>query len=290
MSITDPPHPQLPNHTVTAIVVSHDGSRWLGETLEALLRQTRPVDRVVGVDNGSRDGSAALLTDALGSRAVLTLPRSTGFGEAVAEVLDRLGPGGGREWIWLLHDDCAPDVHALRLLLEAADEDPKAAVLGPKLRDWLDRRLLLEVGVTVDRTGRRDTGLEAREFDQGQYDGTRDVLSVSTAGMLIRRDVWEEVGGLDPALPLFRDDLDLCWRVRTAAASPPAETIPAAWTAATPSSSSWRTCPCARCCGRWCATRSGRSPARCCSSWPSSPPTRWTSSSRSARCSATPSG
>ncbi|WP_440067473.1 glycosyltransferase [Streptosporangium sp. OZ121] len=216
MSITDPPHPPRPQHTVTAIVVSHDGSRWLGETLEALLRQTRPVDRVVGVDNGSRDGSAALLTGALGSRAVLTLPRSTGFGEAVAEVLDRLGPGGGREWIWLLHDDCAPDVHALRLLLEAADEDPKAAVLGPKLRDWLDRRLLLEVGVTVDRTGRRDTGLEAREFDQGQYDGTRDVLSVSTAGMLIRRDVWEEVGGLDPALPLFRDDLDLCWRVRTA--------------------------------------------------------------------------
>ncbi|GAA2992916.1 glycosyltransferase family 2 protein [Streptosporangium longisporum] len=216
MSINDPQRPPRPQHTVTAIVVSHDGSRWLGETLEALLRQTRPVDRVVGVDNGSRDGSADLLTRSLGPRAVLTLPRSTGFGEAVTEVLDRLGPGGGREWIWLLHDDCAPDAHALQILLEAADSDPKAAVLGPKLRDWVDRRLLLEVGFTVDRTGRRDTGLEAREFDQGQYDGTRDVLAVSTAGMLIRRDVWEEVGGLDPALPLFRDDLDLCWRVRVA--------------------------------------------------------------------------
>ncbi|MBB2909705.1 GT2 family glycosyltransferase [Streptosporangium becharense] len=213
MSITDPPHP---HHTVTAIVVSHDGSRWLGETLEALLRQTRPADRIVGVDNGSRDGSAALLAGAFGPRAVLSLPRSTGFGEAVAEVLDRLGPDDGQEWIWLLHDDCAPDSHALQTLLRAADQDPKAAVLGPKLRDWLDRRLLLEVGVTVDRTGRRDTGLEAREYDQGQYDGVRDVLSVSTAGMLIRRDVWEEVGGLDPALPLFRDDLDLCWRVRSA--------------------------------------------------------------------------
>ncbi|MEU4835106.1 glycosyltransferase family 2 protein [Streptosporangium sp. NPDC023615] len=216
MSINDPQRPPRPQHSVTAIVVSHDGSRWLGETLEALLRQTRPVDRVVGVDNGSKDGSAALLTASLGSRAVLTLPRSTGFGEAVAQVLDRLGPGGGREWIWLLHDDCAPDRHALRTLLEAADSDPKAGVLGPKLRDWVDRRLLLEVGFTVDRTGRRDTGLEAREFDQGQYDGVRDVLAVSTAGMLIRRDVWEEVGGLDPALPLFRDDLDLCWRVRSA--------------------------------------------------------------------------
>ncbi|MBG0820942.1 glycosyltransferase family 2 protein [Planomonospora sp. ID91781] len=213
MSITD--SPRTP-HTVTAIVVSHDGARWLGETLDALLRQTRPVDRVVAADNGSRDGGADLLTRTLGSNAVLTLPRSTGFGEAVAEVLKRLEPAGGNEWIWLLHDDCAPDARALEHLLRAADADPKAGVLGPKLRDWLDRRLLLEVGVTVDRTGRRDTGLEAREFDQGQYDGVRDVLSVSTAGMLIRRDVWDEVGGLDPFLRIFRDDLDLCWRVRNA--------------------------------------------------------------------------
>ncbi|MFF0573788.1 glycosyltransferase family 2 protein [Streptosporangium saharense] len=213
MSSTDSPRP---THTVTAIVVAHDGARWLGDTLAALLRQTRPIDRAVGVDNGSRDGSAALLTGTLGRNAVLTLPRSTSFGQAVAEVLDRLGPAEENEWLWLLHDDCAPDDGALEALLKAADEDPGAAVFGPKLRDWLDRRLLLEVGVTVDLRGRRDTGIEPREFDQGQYGGARDVLSVSTAGMLVRRDVWEEVGGLDPFLPLFRDDLDLCWRIRSA--------------------------------------------------------------------------
>ncbi|MFI6596215.1 glycosyltransferase family 2 protein [Nonomuraea sp. NPDC050536] len=200
---------------VTAIVVAHDGGRWLGETLQGLLRQSRLPDRVAGVDNGSRDNSAALIKQALGEGNLLGLPRSTGFGEAVAQVLDRL-PYADEEWIWLLHDDCAPDPHALEALLWAAQQDPKAAVLGPKLRDWLDRRRLLEVGVTVDRTGRRDTGLEPREFDQGQHDGTREVLSVSTAGMLIRRDVWERVGGLDPFFPLFRDDLDLCWRVRNA--------------------------------------------------------------------------
>src|SRR5690606_23022289 len=91
-----------------------------------------------------------------------------------------------------------------------------AAILGPKLRDWVDRRVLLEVGVTMSRSGRRDTGLEPKEYDQGQHDGVHDVLAVSTAGMLIRRDVWEELGGLDPALPLFRDDIDLCWRARAA--------------------------------------------------------------------------
>jgi len=35
---------------------------------------------------------------------------------------------------------------------------------------------------------------------------------VSSAGMLVRRDVWDELGGFDPYLPLMRDDVDLCWR------------------------------------------------------------------------------
>ncbi|WP_214408682.1 glycosyltransferase [Sphaerisporangium fuscum] len=207
---------QPPRASVTAVVVAHDGTRWLKETLAAVLRQSRPLDRMVGVDNGSRDGGGRVLGEAFGANNVLTLPRSTGFGEAVAAALERLPRTGGPEWIWLLHDDCAPHPQALEALLWAAAENGKAAILGPKLRDWLDRRTLLEVGVTVDRSGRRDTGLEPREYDQGQHDGTRRVLSVSTAGMLIRRDVWEELGGLDPGLPLFRDDLDLCWRATAA--------------------------------------------------------------------------
>ncbi|WP_283138488.1 glycosyltransferase family 2 protein [Rhizohabitans arisaemae] len=209
-------------HVVTAVVVSHDGARWLPETLDGLLRQTRPVDRVIAVDNGSRDRSLEIYTEGFAGQvvphAVLSLPRSTGFGEGVRQALEhplaRPHPSG--EWIWLLHDDCTPDEGALEFLLRAAELDPRASVLGPKLCDWMDRRVLIEVGVTIDKAGRRETGLEWREFDQGQHDGVREVLSVSTAGMLIRREVWEELGGLDPDLPLFRDDLDLCWRAQAA--------------------------------------------------------------------------
>jgi GT2 family glycosyltransferase len=58
--------------------------------------------------------------------------------------------------------------------------------------------------------------MEDHEYDQGQHDGVRDVLSVSTAGALIRRDVFEELGGYDPQLALFRDDVDFGWRIRMA--------------------------------------------------------------------------
>ncbi len=93
---------------------------------------------------------------------------------------------------------------------------PSVAVIGAKLRGWENHRELLEVGVTLDHGGRRDTRLEPGELDHGQHDGDRDVLAVSTAGMLVRRDVWDELGGFDPELPLFRDDVDFGWRANLA--------------------------------------------------------------------------
>ncbi|QBI52727.1 glycosyltransferase family 2 protein [Streptomonospora litoralis] len=207
-------------HIVTAVIVTHDGARWLPETLEAVREQSRPVQRVVGVDTGSRDRSGRILADYIAADAIANLDRSTGFGDAVSAGLDlprarSAFPGAApdaTEWVWLIHDDCTPDPDTLQHLLLAANDDPRAAVLGPKLRDWFDRRLLVEAGVTIDGAGRRETGLESREFDHGQHDGNRPVLAVSSAGMLVRRDVWEQLGGFDRGLPIFRDDIDFCWR------------------------------------------------------------------------------
>ncbi|MET7303922.1 glycosyltransferase [Embleya sp. NPDC005575] len=238
--------PAFPRHIVTAILVAHDGARWLPRTLTGLLGQERPAQRVVAVDTGSTDASAGLLEDALGQGSVLHAERRTTFGAAVSEALraapyvdpaslpyrtdayDASDPYGDTdqdrpprstepvEWLWLLHDDSEPAPDALHLLLRAADELPSVAVLGPKVRSWYDRRQLLEVGTTLTGSGRRWTGLERREQDQGQHDAVRGVLSVSSAGMLVRRDVWEGLGGFDPHLPLARDDTDFGWRVNAA--------------------------------------------------------------------------
>ncbi|WUI00627.1 glycosyltransferase family 2 protein [Spirillospora sp. NBC_00431] len=221
--------PTLDRHVVTAVLVTHDGARWLPETLKALLTQARPVQRLVTVDTGSRDRGPDVLAEVVGAEKILTLPRTTGYGEAVAEALrqdaasapvpdDDPAPADRprTEWIWLLHDDSAPAHDALAQLLRTAGTDPNMAVLGPKIRDWDDRRVLREVGVTVDAAGRRETGLDRHEFDQGQHDGVRDVLSVGSAGMLVRRDVWDGLGGFDADYGIFRDDLDFCWRVHAA--------------------------------------------------------------------------
>ena len=210
------------------MIVAHDGAAWLPRIAEALLGQTRPVQRVVAVDTGSRDRSGAVLAELLGRSVVFGMDRRTGYGAAVAQALRHRaantnvpGPAGvahgeRTEWIWLLHDDSEPETDALEQLLRGAAEARGTAVLGPKVMDWSDRRVLLETGVTIDTAGRRITNIEPREVDQGQHDGDRDVLAVGSAGLLVRRDVWDQLGGFDQAMPLFRDDVDFCWRAHAA--------------------------------------------------------------------------
>ncbi len=222
------PNDSYPQHVVTAVLVAHDGAAWLPRVLDALLDQSRPVQRVVAVDTGSRDRSGAVLAGRLGQAVVFGMDRATGYAAAVTRAVQHKaasasvpgqpgGPGGERtEWIWLLHDDCEPAPDALDQLLRGAAETPAAGVLGPKVKDLADRDVIIEAGVTIDSVGRRITGVEPREFDQGQHDGDRDVLAVGSAGMLIRRDAWDLVGGFDTSMALFMEDVDFCWRAQAA--------------------------------------------------------------------------
>ena len=200
---------------VTAILVVHDGATWLPKVVAAIGAQSRVPNRTIAVDTGSEDGSSQLLSSA--RIKYLSIGRGEGFGTAVSEAVATLPPCESEdEWIWLLHDDSAPDESALEKLLEAVSDRPNVAMVGPKILGWNDRNHLLEVGISIARNGARWTGLEDYEFDQGQHDGTFEVLSVSTAGALIRRSVFEELGGFDEKLDLFRDDVDFGWRVHAA--------------------------------------------------------------------------
>ncbi|MGG5174012.1 glycosyltransferase family 2 protein [Pseudarthrobacter sp. J1763] len=204
-------------------MVAHNGADYLSETLTALADQKRSVDAVIGVDTGSEDGSLEVLEKALGANRVIDVGSSYrgGFGQAVAAGLAALSPvaasaGDTSQWIWLLHDDAAPAPGALEELLQAVERAPSVTVAGCKQLDWHSRRKLMDVGLSTSRWAERLTLIEADELDQGQYDGRSDTFAVNSAGMLIRRDVWDSLKGFDPALSGTGDDVDFCWRNRLA--------------------------------------------------------------------------
>ncbi|QMW65582.1 glycosyltransferase family 2 protein [Mumia sp. ZJ1417] len=195
--------------SVTAVIVCRNGAGWLPLVLDALASLAHLPQAVVAVDVSSTDQTREILARYLHSASIRTAPPGTGFGDAVRVALEGSAP---TDWVWLLHDDSAPGPDALAHLLDQATQSEDIGIAGPKLREWPSLKRLLEVGVTISGTGARETGLERGEPDQGQHDRPRDVLAVSTAGMLVRRRVLEDLGGFDPRLPLFFDDIDLGWR------------------------------------------------------------------------------
>ncbi|MFE4079686.1 glycosyltransferase [Paenarthrobacter sp. YIM B13468] len=214
-------------------MVAHDGGSYLPRTLAALSDQTRSADAAIGIDTGSTDNSLDLLRAALGQANVTKFvqPKS-GFGAAVQAGLDELASAdaaqhedvaqnaeaagavqaGAVQWIWLLHDDAAPAPDALAELLHAVERTTSVTVAGCKQLGWDDDRHVVDVGLSTSRWAERLTLIDADEVDQGQYDARSDTFAVNSAGMLIRRDVWDQLQGFDPALPGSGDDVDFCWR------------------------------------------------------------------------------
>jgi len=100
---------------VVAVLVTHNGAVWLPEVVAALGSQTRPIDFISAIDTGSTDSSTKLLKSA--RIPFTTTQADVGYGKAVSMVLETLPECEVDEWIWLIHDDCAPAPTALAQLL-----------------------------------------------------------------------------------------------------------------------------------------------------------------------------
>ncbi|MFJ3405853.1 glycosyltransferase [Promicromonospora sp. NPDC090134] len=214
--------------TVTAVVVTRGSSPYLAAMLAALRAQSRTPDDVVVVDVDTAPATSGHQDLQLGGARYVAGAGARTFGEAVQAMLAATGVPE-RGWLWFLHDDSAPAPGALAALTRAVEHSNAVAVAGAKQWHWesgpdglpldpdaADRGVLVEVGHTVSPLGRRMTGIDDTEIDQGQHDSREDVLAVGLAGALVRASVWREVGGTDPAYGQFGDSTDFCRRVRLA--------------------------------------------------------------------------
>lgn len=219
---------------VSAVVISHDQPDWLRKTLSALESQTRQVDEIIAVDTSLSADAAAIFEEfkispvirrtdnsmsaviaAGASQATSTFTTPNLVGASLAPVDSRNSPDAEtqRSWFWLLHDDSAPEPDALEKLLAAADLSPSVALLGPKHLDPDQPNLIVQQGYTLTRLG-GIFSLVDHELDQAQHDDADDVLAISTAGALVRADLYRRLQGFDRHAPNLASDIDFSIRAR----------------------------------------------------------------------------
>ncbi len=198
------------------VVVRPDGRApaafHLKRTLAALTEQSRRPDALTIVVCGG-DDRLAEIADAAGAASVVKAPASASFAAAVALA----SPSIDGDAVWLLAQDTAPEPDALARLIGALELSPSVGFVAPKLVRWDDRSEIVSLGAAMTRFGRA-IGLADGELDQGQHDAREDVLGADVRGILVRPEVWRELGGLDRGLAGADEGLDLGVRARLAGA------------------------------------------------------------------------
>jgi len=196
--------------SVCAVVPTHSRKELLTQSLRALLRQTRPLDEIVVVDNGSTDGTEAKVREEFGSRITyVRLPGNTGSAGGFREGM-RLAFERGHDWVWCMDDDAVPQDDALQKLIEA-----ESSSLEPVVAKVCSRRdpvtgMRYRAGEVLDF--KRHKNVPIPEAD---WAGKNIAVDCAPwAGLLVRTEAAHRAGYPNGGLFAWFDDSLFTWELR----------------------------------------------------------------------------
>jgi len=215
------PAPRPGTAPVLAVVVARGPGPALEAVLASLAAQDHARLEVLVVDVGSAAGHDQVVEDVgrfLPGSTIAVLDGTPGLGASVAAGLTARTSGPPPRFLLILGDDVVVNDTAVRRMVERAVE-ANLGIVGAKVLGPGESRSLDDLGASVDRLGTRVPLVEPGEVDQGQYDTRSDVLSVASGAVLVRADLYEALGGLDPEVVDGDAVLELCWRAHLVGAS-----------------------------------------------------------------------
>ncbi len=169
---------------------------------------------VIAVDNGSADGTPALVREKFPWVTVVETGANLGFAGG-NDVGIRRALEGGAEWIYLLNPDTDVDPGFLDEAFAIAEADPRAAAVQSLLLLHPDRDRVNTAGNCIHFLGFGYCG-SYRAPRAAVPDEAREIPFASGASVLLRAAALREVGAFDEALFMYQEDQDLGIRLRLA--------------------------------------------------------------------------
>lgn len=212
--------------TCSVIILNWNGEAMLRRFLPTVIAHTQSDGvEIVVADNGSTDGSLLYLrTQAV---RVIELGKNLGFAEGYNRAIAQVDA----EYVVLLNSDIEVTHGWLDTLLSYMRTHANVAAVQPKVLSWHSKEDVLAgkfqkvrfehagaAGGMIDCLGYpycRGRFLTHLEEDNGQYDQTVPIFWASGACLLIRREVYMQVGGLDAEFFAHQEEIDLCWRLNS---------------------------------------------------------------------------
>lgn len=198
---------------VAIVVLTWDQKDLTLECLASLATMHYPLDRlqIIVADNGSSDGTVDAIKTAYPSVQVIENGANLGFAEGNNAGV-RHALKGPADYIMLLNNDTAVDGHMLTYLVEAMEHDPAVGIVGPKMLYFDSPDVIWCAGSMVNWGTGESLRLQADVPDHQASELTRPVDFITACGILLRRQVIEQIGLLDPRFFIYYEETDWCAR------------------------------------------------------------------------------
>lgn len=201
---------------VAVIILNWNGAQLLRDFLPALVQHTQDADLIVA-DNGSTDDSEVVVVQ-FPDVQWMPLGSNHGFAEGYNKAIACVD----HEAVVLLNSDVEVTSGWLAPLVRQLENNRKCAAVMPKILDFKSKGSFEYAGAAggyLDHYGFaycRGRLFDELEEDDGQYDLPIQVDWTSGACMLVRRELYDKLGGLDASFFAHFEEIDLCWRLRNA--------------------------------------------------------------------------
>jgi GT2 family glycosyltransferase len=196
---------------VFIIILNWNGRHDTIACVESCRKLTWPNFRIVIVDNGSTDGSEDFLRRHLPEEEIIQSGSNLGFAGG-CNVGIRYALNSRADYVWLLNNDAVADPQALTVLVKAMEDNPTVGITGSKIYYHDEPRKIWFAGGIWEKGRLRLRHRGANVLDEGQFDETCKVGSVSGCSMLVRSAAIRDTGLMEERYFLYWEDTELCAR------------------------------------------------------------------------------
>lgn len=215
---------------VSIIVVSYNTRDMTLECLRSIFRETRSINfEIIVFDNASSDGSADAIAAGFGENVrLLSSPENLGF----AAGNNKAATKATGKMLLLLNPDTVVLNKALDHLYALSIQYPQAGIWGGRTlfengslnpaSCWSRQTLwsLFSQAFGLSSLFRHSSIFNTEGIGGWDRNGIRKVDIVSGCLLLIKRDLWEELGGFREQFFMYGEEADLCLRARNIGAHP----------------------------------------------------------------------
>lgn len=205
-------------YETAVVILSYNGRKWHELFLPEIVKQAEGWYDVVVVDNASTDDTYSYLQENWPAVKTLQIAVNRGFANGYYEALKQIQS----KYYVLLSADFEVTEGWFPPLISAMQRYEGLAACQPKIRYWREREYFEYAGAGggfMDNLGYlfcRGRIFNDLEKDHGQYEDDIETFWASGGCLVVRADLYHQVGGLDPELYAHMEEVDLCWRLKNA--------------------------------------------------------------------------